>query len=235
MRIPKYYLVKNEILDLISDLDPGDGIPTERELADRYATSRTTVRQAIAELVVDGRLVRTQGRGTYVAHPKLMRVRPLTSFSQDLREEGWSPGARILDLAEVAADRQLADRLDVPVGERVLRLDRLRTADGAPIAHETAHLPGALPGLANHLARHGSLYRALRESYGRGVDTVEDLVETGLASPIEADLLGGETGLPMLVVHRTAWDASGRVVEWTRSAFRGDRFRFAVRHRLGEE
>ena len=78
MRVPKYYQVKNEILALITGLAPGSAVATERELAERFETSRTTVRQAIAELVVDGRLERTQGRGTFVAQPKLMQVRQLT-------------------------------------------------------------------------------------------------------------------------------------------------------------
>ena len=88
MRVPKYYQVKSEILALIADLEPGSAMPTERDLAERFETSRTTVRQAIAELVVDGRVERTQGRGTFVAQPKLMQVRQLTSFSLDLQDQG---------------------------------------------------------------------------------------------------------------------------------------------------
>ena len=98
MKVPKYYLVKREILRLIADLPTGAALPTERELAELLDTSRTTVRQAIAELVVNGRLERTQGRGTFVAQPKLMQVRPLTSFSQDLAAEGWRPGSKVLDV-----------------------------------------------------------------------------------------------------------------------------------------
>ena len=75
VKVPKYYQVKNQILELIAGLDPGAAVPTERDLAERFGTSRTTLRQAIAELVVDGRLEHTQGRGTFVAQPKLMQVR----------------------------------------------------------------------------------------------------------------------------------------------------------------
>ncbi len=96
LKVPKYYRVKSQILELDRGLEPGSPVPTERDLAQQFGTSRTTVRQAIAELVVDGRLERTQGRGTFVAQPKLMQVRQLTSFSQDLQEEGWRPGSVIL-------------------------------------------------------------------------------------------------------------------------------------------
>jgi GntR family transcriptional regulator len=234
MKVPKYYRVKGEILELITGLAPGTAVPTERELAERFGTSRTTVRQAIGELVVEGRLERTQGRGTFVAQPKLMQVRPLTSFSQDLAEQGWRPGSTILSVTTEPADAELSRRLCVPRGTPVHRVERVRTQAGEPIAYETAHVAGPLPGLAEELAERGSLYRTLAEVYGFDLDAVEDIVETTLADPATADLLGVDTGLPLLLIHRTAWDREGRVVEWTRSLFRGDRFRFVARQRLDD-
>lgn len=232
MKVPKYYRIKEAILELIADLPPGSAVPTERDLAARFDTSRTTVRQAIAELVVDGKLVRTQGSGTFVAQPKMMRVRPLSSFSQDLAMDGWRPGSVVLDISELVADGELAEHLGVPSGTPVQRVERLRTAFDEPIAHEVAHLPGPLPALAERLAEHGSLYATLREEYGAVVAVAEDVVETALADPVTADLLGVDTGLPMLLVRRTGSDADGHVVEWTESKFRGDRFRFMSRQRL---
>ncbi|MFT3859963.1 GntR family transcriptional regulator [Micropruina sp.] len=232
LRVPKYYRVKQELLGLIADLAPGTAVPTERELAARFDTSRTTVRQAIAELVVDGRLARTQGSGTFVAQPKLMVVRPLTSFSQDLAAEGWRPGSVVLDISQVPASIEAAERLQVPPNTLVHRVERLRTAAEEPIAHEVALLPGPLPELAERLAEHESLYRTLRESYGIALATAEDTVETVLADPITADLLGVDTGLPLLLINRTGWDAHGRSVEWSTGRFRGDRFRFVSRQRL---
>ena len=232
MKVPKYYRIKREILALIDDLPVGTALPTEREFAERFDSSRTTVRQAIAELVIEGRLQRTQGRGTFVSQPKLMQVRQATSFSQDLAAEGWSPGSRILAVSIEVATQEMAGPLRVEVGQQVQRVERLRTRGDEVIAHEVAHLPGVFPGLAEELAARGSLYRTLDEVYGRVVDAVEDSVETTLADPVSADLLGVDTGLPLLLVHRTAWDRDGHPVEWTRSLFRGDRFRFVSRHRL---
>ena len=234
MKVPKYYQVKSQILMLIAGLDPGTPVPTERELAERFDTSRTTVRQAIAELVVEGRLERTQGRGTFVAEPKLMQVRQLTSFSQDLQEEGWRPGNVVLSIDERPADAVVARHLGIAQGATYHRVERLRTAGAEPIAHEIAHLPGPLDGLRADLIRLGSLYRTLREVFCIEIAAVEDVVETALADPVEASLLGVDTGLPMLLVHRTGWTEDEQIVEWTRSVFRGDRFRFVARHRLGE-
>lgn len=232
MKVPKYYRIKGAILALIDDLPVGTALPTEREFAERFDASRTTVRQAIAELVIEGRLERTQGRGTFVSQPKLMQVRQATSFSQDLAAEGWTPGSRILAVSVEAATEEMAGPLRVEPGQLVQRVERLRTRGDEVIAHEVAHLPGVFPGLAEELAARGSLYRTLDEAYGRVVDAVEDSVETTLADPVAADLLGVDTGLPLLLVHRTAWDRDGQPVEWTRSLFRGDRFRFVARHRL---
>lgn len=232
MRIPKYYIVKRALSDMIAELPTGTAIPTERDLAIQFDTSRTTIRQAITDLVVDGRLERTQGRGTFVSRPKVMRVRPLTSFSQERDSEGWRPGSVLRDISDVVAQGDLATNLQVPEGTVVHRVERIRTASGEPIAYEVAHVPGPLPRLAEELAARGSLYATLRDAYGIDLVTVEDTVETTLADPVQADLLGIDTGLPMLLTHRTAWDAEGRVAEWTRSVFRGDRFRFVSRHRL---
>ena len=146
LRVPKYYQVKSEILALIADLVPGSAMPTERELAERFETSRTTVRQAIAELVVDGRLERTQGRGTFVAQPKLMQVRQLTSFSRDLQAQGQRPGSVMLRIDEQPADDEVARTSRSPPGTPIHRVERLRTAADEPIAHEIAHLAGPLPG-----------------------------------------------------------------------------------------
>ncbi|MDO5628849.1 MAG: GntR family transcriptional regulator [Mobilicoccus sp.] len=230
-RVPKYYLVKQEVLDLIDGLVPGDALPTERDLAERFATSRTTVRQAIAELVVEGRLERVQGSGTFVARPKLMLVRPLTSFSQDLRSGGFVPGSELIGVVEVTADEAVAAALGIEVGAPVWRVERVRTADGDPIAHEVAHVPHPAPGLSEHVSSGGSLYAYLA-GQGRAVDRVEDVVETVLAGPVEADRLDAEIGAPIMLVHRTAWDEGNEPVEWTRSTFRGDRFRFVSRQHL---
>lgn len=227
--LPKYYVLKEQILTLIEDADPGTLIPTERALAEQYGTSRTTVRQAIGELVSEGRLDRTQGRGTFVAPPKVTHVRQLTSFTDDAASQGMTASARILDISEVPADTVTARRLAVEPGAGVHRVERIRLVNGEPLAHETAFLAGELPGLARNVEVRGSLYSALRDDYGIRISEVEDTVETKLAGPEEVRLLDVEMGAPMLLVHRLGLDPDGRPVEWTESVFRGDRFRFVAR------
>ena len=229
MKVPKYYQIKGDLLRLIDGAAPGTGLPTERELAEQFQTSRTTVRQAIAELVIEGRLARTQGSGTYVAEPKLIQLRQLTSFTEDLRDRGRDAEDVVLDISRVAADGEVAQALGLAVGRLVYRVERVRHAGKEPIAHEVAHLTGSFPRLRDELTRRGSLYATLRIAYGVDLAAAEDAIETTMATPQEAELLRAETGLPMLLIRRTAWDRAGRPVEYTRALYRGDRFRFVAR------
>jgi len=231
---PKYYLLKTEVLALIAGLQPGTLIPTERALAEKYSTSRTTVRQAISELVAEGRLGRIQGHGTFVAPPKVTHVRQLTSFSDDARTQGLRPASTLIALDVMKADNVVSAHLGLDEGAQVTRLERIRLIEGEPLAHEVAWLPGKLARFKSNLTKAGSLYAALADVYGIQVADVEDTVETALAGPGDVQLLGIEMGAPLLVVHRLARSATGVPVEWTRSTFRGDRFRFVSRVKSGE-
>src|SRR5246500_1751217 len=140
-RLPKYYQVKRELLAFTATLDPGSPVPPERELARSYGTSRTTVRQALAELVIEGRLLRMQGKGTFVAKPKVAQLLELASYTEGMRAHGLHPQTEILDIGYVAADHQLAALLDIRTGGRVLRVPRRGLADGEPMSIDTSHLP----------------------------------------------------------------------------------------------
>ena len=231
-RLPKYYQVKRQLLELTAALDPGSPVPPERELARSYGTSRTTVRQALAELVIEGRLLRMQGKGTFVAMPKVAQMLELSSYTEGMRAQGLHPQTNILDTSYIGADDELAALLAVRPASRVLRIHRLRLADGEPMSIDTSHLPARrFPGLRKQLERHRSLYETLRSAYGIQLAEAEETIETVLADPHDARLLEVDAGLPLLLLSRHAYDVTGEPVEWAQSWYRGDRYKFVTRLR----
>jgi GntR family transcriptional regulator len=229
-REPKYYVVKRHLLDIIGSLPPGSALPTERTLTAELETSRTTVRQALSELVGDGKLVRRQGSGTFVAEPKISWPLQMTSFTEQAAANGFVASTQLLFAERVKADADSATRLEVKLGAPIFRIERLRLVDDTPMAVETSHLSAVrFPGLIKELTKTSSLYRVLADSYGVSPATAEETIETAAASPREAELLHTDTGSPMLVLSRHSFDAQAVPVEWVRSWYRGDRYTFVAR------
>jgi GntR family transcriptional regulator len=229
LREPKYWGLKRHLLELLSSLPPGSPIPTERSLAAEFDVSRTTVRQALADLTVEGRLLRVQGKGTFAAEPKVAQRLQLSSYTEDMRAQGREPSSRFLDISEIPAEGELPGLLGVRSGAKILRMQRLRLADGEPMAIETTHLPlGRFRGLRKYVFAGGSLYQVLKERYDVEMGHAEETIETALAGPHEAELLGADVGMPMLLLSRHVYDTTERPVEWVRSVYRGDRYKFVA-------
>ncbi|MQA07378.1 MAG: UTRA domain-containing protein [Pseudonocardiaceae bacterium] len=228
-REPKYWRLKRHLLELLDTLAPGSPIPTERALAAAFDVSRTTVRQALADLTVEGRLHRVQGKGTFVAEPKVAQRLQLSSYTEDIRAKGMEPSSKLLDMSEEPADAELSRLLSLRAGAKVLRLRRLRLADGEPMAIETTHLPaGRFRGLRKYVTAGGSLYEVLHERFGVRMGHAEETIETALAGPEEAELLGADVGMPMLLLSRHSFATDDKPVEWVRSVYRGDRYKFVT-------
>ena len=234
-REPKYYQVKRHLLQLIDTLEPGSLVPTERVLTVELATSRTTVRQALSELVGEGRLVRRQGSGTYVAEPKIAWPLHMTSFTEQAAAAGYSASTQLLDAARERASEDIAARLGIKPAAAVYCIERLRLVDDTPMAVETSYLSAArFPGLIPHVRKASSLYQVLADVYGVAPVAAEETIETAAASPREAELLNTDTGSPMLVLGRHSFDADGAPVEWVHSWYRGDRYVFVAKLSSGQ-
>jgi GntR family transcriptional regulator len=223
--LPKYFQIRSILGDRLAQMAPGDPIPPERDLATAFNVSRTTIRQAIQELVSEGRLERQQGRGTFVARPKLRQALQLSSYTEDMKARGLAPSSRLLRLSRTAAEGGVATALAVPLGHPLLRVERLRLANGEPMATETVHLDAnRFSWVKDELTDRSSLYELLNS---RGVELVfaQQTIEASLATDEELALLEAHPNQPMLLMTRVSFDAAERPIEHVRSLYRGDRYR----------
>lgn len=228
--VPKYYELRQWLRQHLDGLPPGTPVPPERTLSERFSISRTTVRQALHDLAVEGRIVRMQGRGTFVATPKVTQHLQLTSYTQDMQAQGLRPGALLIDVTVAEAEADVAASLDLAVGALVTRIERVRSANGEPMAVETVYLDHhRFPGIGDQLTEDTSLYAVLEAGYQVVPADAEETIETVLAPPAVSRLLGTDSTTPMLMLTRTSRDVDGRPVEYVRSLYRGDRFRLATR------
>jgi GntR family transcriptional regulator len=228
--VPKYYDLKRRLREELDGLPPGTAVPPERTLSQRFNLARTTVRQALQELAIEGHVVRLRGRGTFVAPPKITQTLQLTSYTEDVQARGLRPSSRLLDVSTVAATGEIAERLQLATGAPVIRIERLRLAKNEPMAIEAVHLdPERFPGIETALSEQTSLYSLMRERYAIIPVDAEETIESVLASPSNARLLGSDSTTPLLLLTRTSWDDDGSAVEFVHSFYRGDRYRFRAR------
>jgi GntR family transcriptional regulator len=223
--VSKPYAIRTALDELLDGLAEGDPFPPERELALRFGVARETLRQALHELLVEGRIER-RGRGTVVSKPKLVQPLSLKSYTEGALRMGRVPGRLLITWDDVPAGPDLAAALDVPEGDGVMHLERVLLADGQRIGLESTYLPThRFSRFTETFDPTTSLYAAIRAT---GVDfgSAVERVETVLASPREAALLESTTAMPMLRLNRRSLDVDGRPIEVVRSLYRGDRVAF---------
>jgi GntR family transcriptional regulator len=222
-------------LDLRGALDagewrPGDRLPTERDLAQRYGCSLITVRRALSELASEQRIERTRGRGTYVLRPRIERdLAGTRSFSEEMQDRGMDPATRVVAARPEFAGESVAAALGIEPGSPTIYLERLRMADGEPLLLEEVHLPAErFPGLLASDLEHNSLYDLLTERYRTPVVRAREALEPVHMPAREAALLHVPTRSLALLVEGIAFSADGTPVEFGRTYVRGDRTRYYV-------
>ncbi|MGW0913279.1 GntR family transcriptional regulator [Streptomyces sp. NPDC002784] len=226
-RIPKYYAVKARVDHLVAQLPEGSAIPTERDLAEEYDVARETVRQALRELVLEGKL-RRQGRGTVVAGPKLEQPLSLASYTEGVRRQGRTPGRTLVTLDRFPCPDALAAETGLTRGEAVWHLERVLLADDERVGLESTYVAVArVPRLDTDFDPDSSFYAYLH-SQDIAFGDADERIETVLATPREALLIGTPPALPMLLIHRVSRDTSGAPLERVRTLYRGDRFSFSA-------
>jgi len=208
------------------EIGVGDRLPSEADLVAEFGVSRTTARRALDELRRQGLVRREPGRGTFLASPRLRsNLAYLHSFSEEIERWGYTPGVRLVSREERAADEEVAARLGVGVGERVLFVRRLRLADERPIFVCDSFLPTLrFPALEDADYRTVSLSRLLEERTGRKVEHARQWIGAATAEPDVADLLEIPAGVPVLKVRRITCVTGDEPVEAVEAFFHPERY-----------
>jgi len=224
--VPLYFQVSQafEKAILNGELKPGDRFENELALADRLNLSRPTTRRAIQELVDKGLLVRKRGVGTQVVQTPVHRPVELTSLFDDLARAGQDPATTVLDYSVGRVTDEIAHHLNLSVDAEVVTMRRLRTSGGQPLALMTNYLPQSLAPDREQLERTG-LYQSLRAK-GVHIRLARQRIGAKAADRDEARLLDEKPKAPLLVMSRTAFDDSGRVVEYGSHVYRASRYYF---------
>ncbi|AEE95389.1 GntR family transcriptional regulator [Mahella australiensis] len=226
-----YYQLKTILADKIhsGQWKVNDRIPTERELCDAYGVSRATVRLALGELENEGLLYRKQGKGTFVAAPKIEQLLSgFYSFTDEMKKQGYNPSTRIISFRKGKALDEIAQFLDLPEGADIFIIRRLRLADEQPVILEVSYVPYEIcPTLTERDVKEHALYDLFRERYNVFPSKAQESFEAVLADAKEADYLGIPHGSPVLRLERITY-AFDRPVEYNVGLIRGDRYKYKV-------
>jgi GntR family transcriptional regulator len=219
-----YELLRGDILS--GRWQPGDLLPPESELMERYQLSRTTVRQVLDMLVNEGLIYRQRGRGSFVAYPTVEQalVR-IISFTDDMLQRGFAPSTRVLSSDLVPAPKDIAQRLEVKEGEELARLKRLRMADGEPMSIEESFLVHRFcRGILEGDYALNPLREALQRDYGIRWSHARQVIRAILATRDLARMLSMEPESALLFIERVSYSQDNVPVEFLRIYYRADRY-----------
>jgi len=229
--VPLYHQIKGILKSWISSgkYSQQDRFPAERELEAHFKVSRMTIRRAVSELVEQGYLYREQGRGCFIARPRMeYELGRLTSFTEDMCVRSFSTTARILTF-DVVTDNDVASRLGVSDEEELLRLVRVRSILDEPVVLQTAYILRSVAyNLADTELLDGSLYKTLEVVCGLRIGHAKQTIESRSADEHEALLLGIQHRTPVLALERLSYLHNGTAFEFVRSTYRSDKYRFTV-------
>lgn len=216
-----------------TELEPHTMLPSERELVDKYGLSRTTVRLALQELEKMGYIYRQHGKGTFVSamNQQATNLSGSYSFTEQMRSLGKQPETKILAYHIIEANKFFAEHLGVNLGEKLIKLKRLRLADGMPMMVERSYLPyRKFMQLTEAELEEKPLYELFSEDYNETIKLADEEFYASIVRENDATLLDIHAGAPCLNLIRTTYNLDNEIIEFTLSVARSDQFRYKIRH-----
>jgi len=230
--IPKYAQIREKLRAQIASrqLAPGERLPSESELAQSFGVSRMTVRQALLDLLTEGLVHRQHGVGTFVSQICVAaNYTKMTSFTEDAIDQGKSPSSIVLNVGMETTPEEVAQALAIDPGESVFHLERLRLADGLPVAIQNSYLPSEIcpPKIEEQDWSTQSLFELLENSGHRLTRAIET-ISARLADSVQAKHLKIKPGSALLYIERITFNEDGRPAEFVRMLNRPDRYRCTI-------
>ncbi|TJY42878.1 GntR family transcriptional regulator [Cohnella pontilimi] len=234
-----YKQVKRKLLDDIRSgvYKVGDKLPTELEFCEIYNVSRTTIRLALQQLDLEGRIKKIQGKGTFVVKGKIPHHTwaPISSFPEHMHDLGRRAESRVLETAVIPAASPFDELLNIPAQSPVTKVARLRIADDEPVSYEVSYIPWqTAPGLASDDLT-GSLFKLLREKYGVHINRSVETLEPVVVEPEVAELLKIEPGTPVFLIKTISYVEPDTPVEYSTGYFRSDTSNFIIERQYRPE
>jgi len=213
---------KNQLIELLAKMTQGERLPGERSLADEFGVCRMTLRRAIEDLILDGKLERRARSGTYVRRPIISSEMRLKSFTEEIRQRGQAPSTLVVSMKKIKTTKTIARALRVRQNEEIFSITRLRLADNLPVALETLKIAGhAAPGLTVEDVER-SLYDALVSKYGIRIMHAKASISAVNPSEKERNLLQVNVKTPCLLIKMLDSDQSGRPIMVAECIYRSD-------------
>lgn len=227
-----YYQLKQIIINKIEnrDLKENEKLPTEKELCDQYNISRATVRQALRELEIEDYIYKIQGKGTFVSPKRYQQdLLKFYSFTDEMKKLGKTPTSKVLEFDITTPNKKIAKTLSITTNEKVYRFTRLRLADNEPMMLETSYIPYELfKGITKEDLENRPLYTILIEEFNTSFSKAEEMFRPTLMEDDEADKLHYIEGGPAILLERITYNNNEKIIEYTKSVARGDKFKYHV-------
>lgn len=224
--VPMYHQLKKILRDRIEQesLLPHTRLPSERELQEQYGVSRMTVRLAMRDLVSEGLIYREPGRGSFVAPPRVSRrFVSMISFTEELKIRGFQPSSKVIEAKEIPAKGTVAERLQLAPGTPVVRVRRIRYADGEPVGVNTSHLRADLcPNVLQENLAEGSLYTLLERRYGLRITRAERVLQSMTCPAPLAEMLEVRPGEPVVQLTGVVYTEHGVPLDYCEEYYRED-------------
>jgi GntR family transcriptional regulator len=231
---PLYFQVKRDLMRRvqIGEYRVGDTLPSEEVLAREYGVSRITVKRAVLDLVSEGVLYRRQGKGTFVAAPKIEEDLSLAvAVVQPILMHSDKASHKLISAEVVLPDPEIARHLDIDVSSPVIQVRRTKLTADEPIQLEHSYIPESLcPGLNTKMNSRSSalMYEILEHEYGFALMRAKLFIEPTVLDSQAAKLLKVRQGMPAMLWTRITYTTGDRPIEFYKSVVRGDRFKYYI-------